>query len=173
MIAWTYNCRDFSNVYFVLQVGVEVAHPGIANDFGDVDARKYYTYYQWVCFVLFFQVSALLFFLSFIPSSSSSYTLAFHFAQLYAGCKDLRPAAGAHVRLAVFFFLFQLCHRRFFVRSSFSWARDARIIANSRILYRPSGWCWFFSSRFSESLFFVWLYDSYFSCWTISSIVIF
>lgn len=39
-----------------LQIGVEVAHPGVANDFGDVDARKYYTYYQWVCFVLFFQV---------------------------------------------------------------------------------------------------------------------
>ncbi|XP_076477434.1 optic ganglion reduced isoform X2 [Bombus vancouverensis nearcticus] len=36
-------------------VGVEVAHPGVANDFGDVDARKYYTYYQWVCFMLFFQ----------------------------------------------------------------------------------------------------------------------
>ncbi|XP_024887337.1 innexin inx1 [Temnothorax curvispinosus] len=40
---------------FNRQVGVEVAHPGVANDFGDVDARKYYTYYQWVCFVLFFQ----------------------------------------------------------------------------------------------------------------------
>ncbi|KAL7301669.1 innexin inx1 [Trichogramma pretiosum] len=40
---------------FNRQVGVEVAHPGIANDFGEVEARKYYTYYQWVCFVLFFQ----------------------------------------------------------------------------------------------------------------------
>ncbi|XP_068975772.1 innexin inx1 [Bombus flavifrons] len=40
---------------FNRQVGVEVAHPGVANDFGDVDARKYYTYYQWVCFMLFFQ----------------------------------------------------------------------------------------------------------------------
>ncbi|XP_015599425.1 innexin inx1 [Cephus cinctus] len=40
---------------FNRQVGMEVAHPGVANDFGDVDARKYYTYYQWVCFVLFFQ----------------------------------------------------------------------------------------------------------------------
>ncbi|XP_031828886.1 optic ganglion reduced [Nomia melanderi] len=40
---------------FNRQVGLEVAHPGVANDFGDVDARKYYTYYQWVCFVLFFQ----------------------------------------------------------------------------------------------------------------------
>ncbi|XP_043274667.1 innexin inx1 [Venturia canescens] len=40
---------------FNRQIGVEVAHPGVANDFGDVDARKYYTYYQWVCFALFFQ----------------------------------------------------------------------------------------------------------------------
>ncbi|KAJ1527677.1 hypothetical protein ONE63_007636 [Megalurothrips usitatus] len=42
---------------FQRQVGKEVAHPGVANDFGDEDAKKYYTYYQWVCFVLFFQVS--------------------------------------------------------------------------------------------------------------------
>ncbi|KAK0171969.1 hypothetical protein PV328_005353 [Microctonus aethiopoides] len=40
---------------FNRQVGVEVAHPGVSNDFGEVGARKYYTYYQWVCFVLFFQ----------------------------------------------------------------------------------------------------------------------
>ncbi|XP_046984366.1 innexin inx1 [Schistocerca americana] len=40
---------------FLRQVGSEVAHPGVANDFGDEDAKKYYTYYQWVCFVLFFQ----------------------------------------------------------------------------------------------------------------------
>lgn len=40
---------------FRRQVGVEVAHPGVDNDFGDEDAKKYYTYYQWVCFVLFFQ----------------------------------------------------------------------------------------------------------------------
>jgi hypothetical protein len=38
------------------QVGTEVAHPGVANDFGEVEARKYYHYYQWVCFMLFFQV---------------------------------------------------------------------------------------------------------------------
>lgn len=37
---------------FDRQVGKEVAHPGVHNDFG---AKKYYTYYQWVCFVLFFQ----------------------------------------------------------------------------------------------------------------------
>uniref|UniRef100_A0A023F3Q9 Innexin n=1 Tax=Triatoma infestans TaxID=30076 RepID=A0A023F3Q9_TRIIF len=40
---------------FKRQVGTEVAHPGVSNDFGDKDAKKYYTYYQWVCFVLFFQ----------------------------------------------------------------------------------------------------------------------
>lgn len=41
-----------------LKVGVSVAHPGITNDFNDEDAKKYYTYYQWVCFVLFFQAIA-------------------------------------------------------------------------------------------------------------------
>lgn len=41
---------------YSLQVGVDVAHPGVANDFDDESAKKYYTYYQWVCFVLFFQV---------------------------------------------------------------------------------------------------------------------
>lgn len=40
---------------FKRQVGSEVAHLGVANDFNDVHAHKYYTYYQWVCFVLFFQ----------------------------------------------------------------------------------------------------------------------
>lgn len=49
------NCIFF--LFLILQVGREVAHPGVANDFNDKDARKYYTYYQWVCFVLFFQVS--------------------------------------------------------------------------------------------------------------------
>ncbi|XP_014215317.1 innexin inx1 [Copidosoma floridanum] len=40
---------------FNREVGLEVAHPGVTNDFGNVKARKYYTYYQWVCFALFFQ----------------------------------------------------------------------------------------------------------------------
>lgn len=47
---------------FQLKLGVDVAHPGISNDFNDEDAKKYYTYYQWVCFVLFFQVRASIFF---------------------------------------------------------------------------------------------------------------
>jgi len=41
---------------FQREVGLDVAHPGVANDFSDDNAKKYYTYYQWVCFVLFFQV---------------------------------------------------------------------------------------------------------------------
>ncbi|KAK9744446.1 Innexin [Popillia japonica] len=40
---------------FRRQIGKEVPHPGVSNDFGDESAQKYYTYYQWVCFVLFFQ----------------------------------------------------------------------------------------------------------------------
>lgn len=43
-----------------IQVGKEVAHPGVANDFNEEGAQKYYTYYQWVCFVLFFQVSLVI-----------------------------------------------------------------------------------------------------------------
>ncbi|RWS20903.1 innexin inx1-like protein [Leptotrombidium deliense] len=39
---------------FKKKVGVEVPHPGIDNTKGSVN-KKYYTYYQWVCFVLFFQ----------------------------------------------------------------------------------------------------------------------
>ncbi|XP_033228348.1 innexin inx1 [Belonocnema kinseyi] len=35
--------------------GIDVAHPGVANDYGNENAKKYYTYYQWVCFALFFQ----------------------------------------------------------------------------------------------------------------------
>uniref|UniRef100_A0A1B6FA42 Innexin n=1 Tax=Cuerna arida TaxID=1464854 RepID=A0A1B6FA42_9HEMI len=37
------------------QVGKEVAAYGVANDFGRIEDRRYHTYYQWVCFVLFFQ----------------------------------------------------------------------------------------------------------------------
>lgn len=48
---------------FSKRVGIEVAHPGVANEYqfdddnhNQYDAtKKYYTYYQWVCFVLFFQ----------------------------------------------------------------------------------------------------------------------
>ncbi|CAD0195782.1 unnamed protein product [Chrysodeixis includens] len=40
---------------FAREVGKEVAHPGIANEYDSSQDKKYYTYYQWVCFVLFFQ----------------------------------------------------------------------------------------------------------------------
>lgn len=36
-------------------IGKEVAHPGIQNSAGE--EMKYYAYYQWVCFVLFFQAA--------------------------------------------------------------------------------------------------------------------
>ncbi|KAK6641080.1 Innexin inx1 [Polyplax serrata] len=41
---------------FKRQVGFEVAHPGVDNEFGG-GPKKYHSYYQWVCFALFFQVS--------------------------------------------------------------------------------------------------------------------
>lgn len=40
---------------FRREVGKDVAHPGIANDYNEETGKKYYTYYQWVCFALFFQ----------------------------------------------------------------------------------------------------------------------
>lgn len=53
----TYTLKSF----FKKKVGVEVPYPGIGNsrESGreDMADRKYYKYYQWVCFCLFFQVS--------------------------------------------------------------------------------------------------------------------
>ncbi|XP_063373735.1 innexin inx1 [Cydia amplana] len=40
---------------FAREVGKEVAHPGVRNPYDGTTEKKYYTYYQWVCFVLFFQ----------------------------------------------------------------------------------------------------------------------
>lgn len=40
---------------FAREVGREVAHPGVAAEYDSSQEKKYYTYYQWVCFVLFFQ----------------------------------------------------------------------------------------------------------------------
>ncbi|CAH2100429.1 unnamed protein product [Euphydryas editha] len=40
---------------FAREVGREVAHPGVLNEYDSSQDKKYYTYYQWVCFVLFFQ----------------------------------------------------------------------------------------------------------------------
>ncbi|XP_045467611.1 innexin inx1 [Harmonia axyridis] len=50
-ISSTFTMADAFN----RQIGSEVAAPGLSNDFDDVHAHKYYTYYQWVCFALFFQ----------------------------------------------------------------------------------------------------------------------
>lgn len=36
------------------QIGVEAAHPGVLPD-NDHSVKKYHSYYQWVCFVLFLQ----------------------------------------------------------------------------------------------------------------------
>lgn len=65
---------------------MEVAHPGVANDFGDVDARKYYPYYQWVCFVLFFQVSSPLpLFISDSAARTTRRTRATHGGRTFEG----------------------------------------------------------------------------------------
>ncbi|XP_050357652.1 innexin inx1 [Nymphalis io] len=40
---------------FAREAGKEVAHPGVMNEYDSSQEKKYYTYYQWVCFVLFFQ----------------------------------------------------------------------------------------------------------------------
>ena len=41
---------------FWKRVGIDVAHPGMETS-TDPNERKYYRYYQWVCFILVFQVS--------------------------------------------------------------------------------------------------------------------
>ena len=49
-----------------LHVGNEVAHPGIlTSNVSEQDEKRYVTYYQWVGFCLFFQVSTL--YLNFSP----------------------------------------------------------------------------------------------------------
>lgn len=56
-IGWQGSVSLTDYCLIALQIGSHVPHPGVANDFDDEHAKKYYTYYQWVCFVLFFQVS--------------------------------------------------------------------------------------------------------------------
>ncbi|XP_049942006.1 innexin inx2-like [Schistocerca serialis cubense] len=43
------------------KIGKEVAHPGVSSHVSGQDEVKYHKYYQWVCFVLFFQ--AILFYI--------------------------------------------------------------------------------------------------------------
>jgi len=40
------------------QIGTDVASPGLGNEYGQ--EKRYHSYYQWVPFVLFFQVSGRL-----------------------------------------------------------------------------------------------------------------
>ncbi len=40
------------------RVGLDVVYPGVENSNGVREGRVYHTYYQWVCFVLFFQALA-------------------------------------------------------------------------------------------------------------------
>ena len=42
---------------FWKRIGIDVAHPGMQTSV-DPNERRYYKYYQWVCFVLVFQVSS-------------------------------------------------------------------------------------------------------------------
>jgi innexin len=49
-----------SHVLCVLQSGRDFAHPGVGQEEFGKDTRKHHKYYQWVCFVLFFQ--AILFY---------------------------------------------------------------------------------------------------------------
>lgn len=40
---------------FNRKIGVSAAHPGVVPEHESGEPAKYYTYYQWVCFALFFQ----------------------------------------------------------------------------------------------------------------------
>jgi len=55
-----YSCPSFICSFYTDAFGrpaSSVAHPGVANNFDDESTQKHYTYYQWVCFVLFFQAA--------------------------------------------------------------------------------------------------------------------
>ena len=51
---WIMSTFTLPNAYN-LEVGTQVAHPGVGPEFSADAPKKYHTYYQWVCFVLFFQ----------------------------------------------------------------------------------------------------------------------
>lgn len=52
---WIHSTYTLKSL-FLKKVGSEVPYPGVGNSEGKSGDRKYYRYYQWVCFVLFFQV---------------------------------------------------------------------------------------------------------------------
>lgn len=58
---WIHSTYTMPGAFHNKVLGSEIAHPGVENSKGQLDDRKFYAYYQWVCFVLFFQ--ALLFYL--------------------------------------------------------------------------------------------------------------
>lgn len=53
---WIHSTYTLKSL-FRKKVGSEVPYPGIGNSEGKLNDRKSYKYYQWVCFVLFFQVN--------------------------------------------------------------------------------------------------------------------
>lgn len=52
---WIHSTYTLKSM-FHKKVGKQVPYPGIANSEGLDSDKKMYRYYQWVCFVLFFQV---------------------------------------------------------------------------------------------------------------------
>ncbi len=55
---WIHSTYTIPSAFWK-RIGVDVAHPGIDKTI-DPEERRYVKYYQWVCFCLFFQVSAML-----------------------------------------------------------------------------------------------------------------
>lgn len=52
---WIHSTYTLKSL-FRKKVGSEVPYPGVGNSEGKTMDKKVYKYYQWVCFVLFFQV---------------------------------------------------------------------------------------------------------------------
>ena len=52
---WIHSTYTIPSAFWK-RIGIDVAHPGIDKTLNP-DERRYITYYQWVCFCLFFQVS--------------------------------------------------------------------------------------------------------------------
>ena len=51
---WIHSTYTIPSAFWK-RIGIDVAHPGIDKTLNP-DERRYITYYQWVCFCLFFQV---------------------------------------------------------------------------------------------------------------------
>lgn len=57
---WIRSTYSMVGQFHNQQIGQDVPYPGIGNSRNMMEERKHYAYYQWVCFVLFFQ--AILFY---------------------------------------------------------------------------------------------------------------